>query len=80
MPFHLYHFFAFLISVTVVLLTTPIVRRIGLKSGRVDMPGGERYTVSPWCGWAGFLSFWAPLPRCCWCGRPGASSTVLVIP
>ena len=47
MPFHLYHFFAFVISAAVVLLTTPIVRRIGLKSGRVDLPGGRKVHEKP---------------------------------
>lgn len=47
MPFHLYHFFAFLISMAVVLVATPIVRRIGLKSGRVDMPGGRKVHSQP---------------------------------
>jgi UDP-GlcNAc:undecaprenyl-phosphate GlcNAc-1-phosphate transferase len=47
MPFHLYHFFAFVISAVVVLLTTPIVRRIGLKSGRVDLPGGRKVHEKP---------------------------------
>ncbi|MEO1069907.1 MAG: undecaprenyl/decaprenyl-phosphate alpha-N-acetylglucosaminyl 1-phosphate transferase, partial [Cyanobacteria bacterium J06638_6] len=35
MPFVFYHVLAFGISAAVVLCTTPIVRRIGLKSGRV---------------------------------------------
>lgn len=47
MPFHLYHFLAFVISMAVVLLTTPIVRRIGLKSGRVDLPGGRKVHSQP---------------------------------
>lgn len=47
MPFHLYHFFAFVVSALVVLLATPIVRRIGLKSGRVDMPGGRKVHQQP---------------------------------
>ncbi|MFZ4639123.1 MAG: glycosyltransferase family 4 protein [Nodosilinea sp.] len=47
MPFHLHHFFAFLISAGVVLLTTPIVRRIGLQSGQVDMPGGRKVHQKP---------------------------------
>ncbi|HIK44097.1 MAG TPA: undecaprenyl/decaprenyl-phosphate alpha-N-acetylglucosaminyl 1-phosphate transferase [Leptolyngbyaceae cyanobacterium M65_K2018_010] len=47
MPFHLYHVIAFVISAAVVLLTTPLVRRIGLKSGRVDLPGGRKVHQQP---------------------------------
>lgn len=47
MPSHLYHFFAFVISAVVVLIATPIVRRIGLKSGRVDLPGGRKVHNKP---------------------------------
>ncbi len=47
MPFHLYHVIAFVISAAVVLLTTPLVRRIGLKSGRVDLPGGRKGHQQP---------------------------------
>jgi UDP-GlcNAc:undecaprenyl-phosphate GlcNAc-1-phosphate transferase len=47
MPFHLYHVAAFVISLVVVLITTPIVRRIGLKSGRVDLPGGRKVHSQP---------------------------------
>ncbi|PSN19872.1 undecaprenyl-phosphate alpha-N-acetylglucosaminyl 1-phosphate transferase [filamentous cyanobacterium CCP5] len=47
MPFHLYHFAAFVISALVVLTTTPLVRQIGLKSGRVDLPGGRKVHATP---------------------------------
>ena len=47
MPFVLYHVLAFGISAAVVLCTTPIVRRIGLKSGRVDQPGGRKVHDKP---------------------------------
>lgn len=47
MPTHLYHLAAFIISALVVLVTTPIVRRIGLKSGRVDLPGGRKVHDQP---------------------------------
>ncbi|MEO1095681.1 MAG: MraY family glycosyltransferase [Cyanobacteria bacterium J06638_28] len=47
MPFQLYHVLAFLISGSVVLVTTPIVRLIGLKSGRVDLPGGRKVHNQP---------------------------------
>jgi hypothetical protein len=59
MPFHLYHFFAFVISAVVVLLTTPIVRRIGLKVVGWICQGVAKYTKSLWCAWAGYLSFLA---------------------
>lgn len=44
---HLYHFTAFVVSALVVLGTTPVIRRIGLKSGRVDMPGGRKVHQKP---------------------------------
>jgi len=47
MPLHLYHLVAFAVSALVVLGTTPIVRRIGLSSGRVDMPGGRKVHDRP---------------------------------
>jgi UDP-GlcNAc:undecaprenyl-phosphate GlcNAc-1-phosphate transferase len=47
MPFQLYHFFAFTIAASAVLITTPIVRRMGLQSGRVDMPGTRKVHQKP---------------------------------
>ena len=47
MPSQLYHVLAFLISGVVVLTATPIVRRIGLKSGRVDLPGERKVHKQP---------------------------------
>lgn len=47
MPSHLYHFFAFVISAVVVLIATPLVRQMGLKSGRVDLPGGRKVHNKP---------------------------------
>ncbi|NET39696.1 MAG: undecaprenyl/decaprenyl-phosphate alpha-N-acetylglucosaminyl 1-phosphate transferase [Cyanothece sp. SIO1E1] len=47
MPFHLYHLIAFLISAAVVLCSTPIVKEIGLKSGRTDLPGGRKIHQRP---------------------------------
>ena len=47
MPSQLYHVLAFLISGAVVLATTPVVRRIGLKSGRVDLPGERKVHQQP---------------------------------
>ena len=47
MPSQLYHVLAFLISGLVVLAATPIVRRIGLQSGRVDLPGDRKVHKQP---------------------------------
>ncbi|MGF1499110.1 MAG: glycosyltransferase family 4 protein [Elainellaceae cyanobacterium] len=47
MPSQLYHLVAFLISVIVVLLSTPIVKAIGLTSGRVDLPGDRKVHDRP---------------------------------
>lgn len=42
-----YHLAAFLISAAVVLISTPVVKKIGLKSGRVDLPGGRKVHQHP---------------------------------
>lgn len=47
MPYHLYHLLAFLVSTLVVLWSTPVVKTIGLKSGRVDQPGGRKVHQRP---------------------------------
>jgi UDP-GlcNAc:undecaprenyl-phosphate/decaprenyl-phosphate GlcNAc-1-phosphate transferase len=47
MPYQLYHLVAFLVSASVVLWSTPIVRKIGLKSGRVDLPGDRKVHQRP---------------------------------
>jgi UDP-GlcNAc:undecaprenyl-phosphate GlcNAc-1-phosphate transferase len=47
MPPQLYHLTAFLISAAVVLAATPLVKLIGLKSGRVDLPGGRKVHQKP---------------------------------
>lgn len=47
MPTQLYHILAFVISAIVVLVTTPVVRRIGLQSGRFDLPGGRKVHQQP---------------------------------
>lgn len=47
MPTQLYHLLAFLASMTVVLWSTPIVRSIGLKSGRVDRPSERKVHKRP---------------------------------
>lgn len=47
MPPHLYHLLAFLVSTGVVLLSTPVVKKIGLKTGRLDPPGGRKIHHRP---------------------------------
>jgi UDP-GlcNAc:undecaprenyl-phosphate/decaprenyl-phosphate GlcNAc-1-phosphate transferase len=47
MPTQIYHLIAFLVSAVVVLWTTPDVRNIGIKSGRVDQPGGRKVHQRP---------------------------------
>jgi UDP-GlcNAc:undecaprenyl-phosphate/decaprenyl-phosphate GlcNAc-1-phosphate transferase len=47
MPAQIYHLIAFLIAAVVVLWTTPDVRNIGIKSGRVDQPGGRKVHQRP---------------------------------
>lgn len=47
MPNQFYHFTAFLIATAVVLLATPVVRRIGLKTGYFDPPGGRKVHKRP---------------------------------
>ena len=43
----LYHLIAFLLSMTVVLWSTPVVRSIGLKSGKVDRPNERKIHQRP---------------------------------
>lgn len=47
MPFHLYHILAFAISAAVVLCSTPVVKQIALRSGRVDLPGDRKVHNRP---------------------------------
>jgi UDP-GlcNAc:undecaprenyl-phosphate/decaprenyl-phosphate GlcNAc-1-phosphate transferase len=47
MTFPIYHLIAFAISAIVVLILTPIVRKAGLASGRVDLPGGRKVHSQP---------------------------------
>lgn len=47
MAFPFYHLVAFGISATVVLMLTPIVRKIGLASGKVDIPNGRKVHSQP---------------------------------
>lgn len=46
-----YHLVAFLVAALVVLWSTPIVKKIGLKSGYVDMPNPVKSTSVQWCVW-----------------------------
>ncbi|MGC9524031.1 MAG: glycosyltransferase family 4 protein [Limnospira sp.] len=47
MPYPFYHLFAFVISAVIVLWSTPIVKKIGLKSGRVDLPCDRKVHQRP---------------------------------
>jgi UDP-N-acetylmuramyl pentapeptide phosphotransferase/UDP-N-acetylglucosamine-1-phosphate transferase len=47
MPEALYHLIAFLVSNVFVLWTTPVVKTIGIKSGRVDKPGERKIHQRP---------------------------------
>ena len=47
MPDQLYHLLAFLVSAVVVIWSTPIVKTIGIKSGRVDRPGERKVHQRP---------------------------------
>ena len=47
MEFPFYHLLAFVISAIVVLILTPIVRKAGLASGRVDLPGDRKVHSQP---------------------------------
>ncbi|MBR8832861.1 MAG: undecaprenyl/decaprenyl-phosphate alpha-N-acetylglucosaminyl 1-phosphate transferase [Stigonema ocellatum SAG 48.90 = DSM 106950] len=47
MPALIYHVIAFLVAAVVVLWTTPDVRNIGIKSGRVDKPGDRKVHQHP---------------------------------
>jgi UDP-GlcNAc:undecaprenyl-phosphate GlcNAc-1-phosphate transferase len=47
MPAQLYHLIAFLVSATVVLWSTPVVKNLGLKSGQVDRPGERKIHDRP---------------------------------
>ncbi|MFY7802355.1 MAG: glycosyltransferase family 4 protein [Limnoraphis robusta] len=47
MPLHLYHLLVFIVSALVVLATTPVVKSIGLKSGRVDLPSDRKVHKGP---------------------------------
>ncbi len=61
MAFPLYHLFAFIISATVVLALTPVVRKAGLASGRVDLPGGRKVHSQPMVRLGGVSIFFGVL-------------------
>lgn len=43
----MYHLVAFIVSALIVLSTTPVVKQIGIKSGRVDIPDGRKVHSTP---------------------------------
>lgn len=47
MPPHMYHLVAFLLSIFVVLWTTPIVNKIAFQKGLVDLPGERKVHKHP---------------------------------
>jgi len=47
MPAQLYHLIAFLLSALVVLCSTPAVKRLALRSGRVDLPNERKVHKRP---------------------------------
>ncbi|NJM98930.1 MAG: undecaprenyl/decaprenyl-phosphate alpha-N-acetylglucosaminyl 1-phosphate transferase [Phormidesmis sp. RL_2_1] len=61
MPFPLYHLLAFLISAAIVLILTPLVKKAGLASGRVDLPGGRKVHSQPMVRLGGVSIFFGVL-------------------
>ncbi len=57
MPLHSYHLAAFLVSAVVVILTTPIVEKIGLKVGCIDHPGERKIHQRPMVRMGGVAIF-----------------------
>lgn len=47
MPILSYHLIAFLVAATLVLISTPIVKKVGLKTGLFDPPGGRKVHQHP---------------------------------
>lgn len=47
MPIQLYHLVAFLIAAVIVILTTPIVKKIAINSGRIDLPNERKVHQHP---------------------------------
>lgn len=74
MPSQFYHLAAFLISAVIVLLSTPLVKKIGLKSGYFDPPGGRKVHLHPMVRLGGvsiFLGTVAALLLLWWAGGFG---------
>ncbi len=61
MAFPSYHLAAFVISAVIVLVLTPIVRRAGLASGKVDLPGGRKVHSQPMVRLGGVSIFFGVL-------------------
>ncbi len=58
---HLYHLTAFLVAAAVVLVSTPIVNRVGLLSGYVDKPGDRKVHDRPMVRLGGVSIFFGTL-------------------
>ncbi|MEL6158043.1 MAG: MraY family glycosyltransferase [Cyanobacteria bacterium J06623_5] len=61
MAFPVYHLLAFIVSAVIVLILTPIVRKAGLASGRVDLPGGRKVHSQPMVRLGGVSIFFGVL-------------------
>ena len=61
MAFPSYHLAAFVISAVVVLFLTPLVKKAGLASGKVDMPGGRKVHSQPMVRLGGVSIFFGVL-------------------
>ena len=61
MAFPFYHLLAFIISAIVVLILTPIVKKAGLASGRVDLPGDRKVHSQPMVRLGGVSIFFGVL-------------------
>jgi UDP-GlcNAc:undecaprenyl-phosphate/decaprenyl-phosphate GlcNAc-1-phosphate transferase len=66
-----YHLAAFIISTVVVLISTPVVRKIGLKNGRVDLPGGRKVHQRPMVRLGGVSIFLGTLTALLWVWHAG---------
>lgn len=47
MPDQIYHLIAFIVSALVVIWTTPVVKTLGIKNGKVDAPGDRKIHQRP---------------------------------
>jgi UDP-N-acetylmuramyl pentapeptide phosphotransferase/UDP-N-acetylglucosamine-1-phosphate transferase len=71
MPAQIYHLIAFLIAAIVVLWTIPDVKKIGIKSGHLDKPGGRKVHQRPMVRLGGvsiFAGTFISLLIVCWLG------------